>query len=171
MFNLIYEDLKTKSAWYYGKSDAGRILRMLITDGTSAMILYRLAQFLKNIQLPTFGLIVAKINQLFNHLVIGRNAHFGPGFVLVHTFGIVINSEVRAGRNVIIEHCVTIGAEKGKSPVLGDNIFIGAGAKIIGGIRVGSNVKIGANAVVVKDVPDNVTVAGVPAEIVKYHEK
>lgn len=171
MFRLILEDLKIKSAWYYGKSDSGKIIRMLITDGTSAMLIYRLAQFLRKIRLPTLGLLAAKMNQLFNHLVIGRNASFGPGFVLVHTFGIVINSEVIAGKNVIIEHCVTIGAEKGKSPVLGDNIFIGAGAKIIGGIKVGNNVKIGANAVVVKDVPDNVTVAGVPAEIVKYHEK
>jgi len=171
MFKLAYEDLKAKSNWYYGKSNAQKILRMLVTDGTSAMLLYRLAQFLRRLQLPTLGLIIGKLNQLCNHLVIGRNASFGPGLVLVHTFGIVINSDVKAGKNVIIEHCVTIGAEKGRSPVLGDNIFIGAGAKIIGGVKVGSNVKIGANAVVVKDVPDNVTVAGVPAEIVKYHEE
>jgi serine O-acetyltransferase len=54
-------------------------------------------------------------------------------------------------------------------PVLGNNIFIGAGAKVLGGIRVGNNVKIGANAVVVKDVSDNVTVAGIPARIISQH--
>lgn len=71
----------------------------------------------------------------------------------------------------MLEHGVTIGAEKEQSPILGNNIFIGAGAKIIGGVRIGDNVKIGANAVVVKDVPDNATVVGVPARIIKIGEK
>jgi serine O-acetyltransferase len=99
--------------------------------------------------------------------VIGRGADFGPGFVILHSFGVVINSQVRGGRNVVIEHGVTIGAEKDTSPVLGDDVFIGAGAKIIGGVRIGSRVKIGANAVVTKDVPDDATVVGVPARVVK----
>ena len=169
MFKLIYQDLKAKSIWYYGSADTKKILRMFVTDGTSATILYRIQQFFVKAHLVFFGLIVAKINKFFNHLVIGRYADFGPGLVLVHTFGIVINSNVKGGRNVIMEHGVTIGAEKRESPLLGDNIFIGAGAKIIGRVRIGSNVKIGANAVVIKDVPDNVTVAGIPAEIIKHN--
>ena len=167
MFKLLREDLKMKSIWYYGTSDSKKMFRMFVTDGTSAVVLYRLQQFFMKFHLTALGLIFSKVNEIFNHLVIGRNASFGPGLVLVHTFGIVINSDVKAGENVIIEHGVTLGAEKKLSPTLGNNIFIGAGAKVLGGIKVGNNVKIGANAVVVKDVPDNVTVVGVPAQIVK----
>jgi serine O-acetyltransferase len=167
MLNLIYEDMKAKSIWYYGGADTGKILRMFITDGTSAVVLYRMQQFFMRARLVFIALVIAKINKFFNHLVIGRSADFGPGLVLVHTFGTVINSDVKAGSNIIIEHGVTLGAEKKASPVLGDNVFIGAGAKIIGGIRIGNNVKIGANAVVTKDVPDDVTAVGIPAEILK----
>jgi serine O-acetyltransferase len=83
--------------------------------------------------------------------------------------GVVINTKVRAGRNLVIHHCVTLGAERNKTPILGDNVYIGAGAKVIGGVRVGSNVKIGANAVVTKDVPDGATVIGIPARAVRMH--
>ena len=60
----------------------------------------------------------------------------------------------------------TIGAEKDESPVLGDNVFVGAGAKIVGAVRIGSNVKIGANAVVVDDIPDGATAVGIPAKVI-----
>ena len=73
--------------------------------------------------------------------------------------------------NLTIENGVTIGAEKGESPTLGDNVFIGAGAKIIGDVKIGSDVKIGANAVVLKDLPDGATAVGVPARIVKIYEE
>jgi serine O-acetyltransferase len=106
---------------------------------------------------------------MVGHVVIGRNAEIGPGLVIVHSIGIVINSNVKAGKNLVIEHGVTIGAEKNRSPILGDNVFIGAGAKIIGGIKIGSDVKIGANAVVTKDLPDGATAVGVPARIVKIY--
>lgn len=72
--------------------------------------------------------------------------------------GIVIAGGATIGRNVTIFHQVTIGRSRGKAPVIGDNVFIGPGAKIFGGIRVGNNVKIGANCVVFQDVPDNSTV-------------
>ncbi|NQT22678.1 MAG: serine acetyltransferase [Candidatus Omnitrophica bacterium] len=170
MFKIIYEDLKRKSVLYYGDCAKKKILRMLITDGSLATITYRMCHLLRKLHLGFLALLLAKINEFFNHLVIGRNASFGPGFVLMHTFGIVINSDVVGGKNITLEHGVTIGSEKGKSPVLADNIFIGAGAKIIGAVKIGNNVNIGANAVVVKDVPNNVTVAGVPAEIVKCYE-
>ena len=67
--------------------------------------------------------------------------------------GVVINGDVRGGSDVRIEHQVTIGAERRRAPVLGDGVFIGAGAKIIGSVHVGDDVRIGANAVVVRDVP------------------
>jgi serine O-acetyltransferase len=78
----------------------------------------------------------------------------------------VINSSVKGGSNIKLEHAVTIGAEKNESPALGDNVFVGAGAKIVGGIRIGNNVKIGANAVVISDIPDGTTAVGIPAKII-----
>ena len=81
----------------------------------------------------------------------------------MHPQGIVINSKVKGGRNIILESGVVIGDEKGRSPRLGDNIFVGAGAKIIGDLEVGDNVKVGANAVLTKAAPAGATMLGVPA--------
>lgn len=77
--------------------------------------------------------------------------------------GIVINKDALIGENCTIFQQVTIGAVQGKvgAPIIGDNVYIGAGAKILGNIKVGNNVKIGANTVVTKDVPDGVTVVGI----------
>lgn len=102
--------------------------------------------------------------------MLGAGCKFGHGLVLMHPVGIIINSKVIGGENIIIQSGVVIGDEKGVAPKLGSNIFIGAGAKIIGNVTVGNNVKIGANAVVVKDIPDDVTVVGIPAKIVTKRE-
>ena len=111
-------------------------------------------------------MIFNKLNVMLGGCVIGRGADFGPRFVLIHSIGVVINTEVRGGSDVYVEHQVTIGAEKGEAPVLGNNVFVGAGAKLLGGVRIGSNVKIGANAVVLDDIPDNSTAVGIPARVV-----
>ena len=90
---------------------------------------------------------------------------FGPGLSIAHYGTIVINGNARIGKNCRIQECTTIGATNGskKAPVLGDNIFIGSGARIIGDIRIENNVAIGANAVVVNDIVEQgITVAGVP---------
>jgi serine O-acetyltransferase len=114
--------------------------------------------------------LVLDLNKLLNGCVIGRGAEFAPGFVLVHTVGVVIHGSVRGGRNVIIESGVVVGAARNgfpiEVPVIGDDVYIGAGAKLLGGIRIGSRVTIGANAVVVKDVPDDATAVGVPAKVI-----
>ena len=166
----IKNDMKHKASCYTGKTDARGILRVLLSDGTSAVVFYRAARFFSRIGLGPVGWIFNEINKACNGCVIGRGAVFGGGFVLMHPVGVVINSGVKGGKNIVIESGVVIGAARNGLPVevpeLGDNIFIGSGAKVIGGIKIGSNVKIGANAVVVKDVPDNVTVAGIPASIV-----
>jgi serine O-acetyltransferase len=112
-------------------------------------------------------MVFNKVNSGLLDCIVGRGAEFGPGFVLIHATGVVINGEVRGGRNVFVEHQVTVGAEGRQSPVLGDDVFIGAGAKVIGSIRVGDGAKIGANAVVVKDVEAHTTVVGVPARCVR----
>ena len=98
--------------------------------------------------------------------IIGRGAEFGPGLVLIHSTGVVINGSVRGGSGIHIEHQVTIGADQRISPTIGDEVFIGAGAKIIGNVKVGNGARVGANAVVVEDVPQGRTAVGVPARLV-----
>jgi serine O-acetyltransferase len=132
---------------------------------------YRCMQWSQKHRLAPLAMLFNKINVWFGGCVIGRGADFGPGFVLIHSNGVVINTSVRGGKNVFIEHQVTIGAEKGEAPVLGDNVFVGAGAKIVGAVRIGNDVKIGANAVVTKDLPDGATAVGVPARVVKIYEE
>lgn len=89
----------------------------------------------------------------------------GPGLYLPHPYGIIINRFAVIGRNATIFHQVTIGVNPHHggnyhAPIIGDNVFIGAGAKIVGPIKIGNNVRIGAGAVVTKNVPDNATVVG-----------
>lgn len=93
---------------------------------------------------------------------------FGPGLSIAHIGTVVINSKATIGSNCRIHVDVNIGVRKGKAPKLGDNVYIGPGAKIFGGIEIASNVKIGANSVVNKSVfTSNVTLAGIPAKVKK----
>lgn len=162
---LLSSDLKAKAAWVYGSAEWRDIVKTVFTDGTSSMILYRLMQACQNNRLGILAMIFNKLN-VMGSCIIGRGAEFGPGFVLIHSQGVVINGSVRGGRDIKIEHQVTIGAERGQSPILGDDIFLGAGSKIVGAIRIGSHVRVGANAVVIKDVPENMTAVGVPARYI-----
>ena len=91
----------------------------------------------------------------------------GSNFYMVHTNGIVIGSGVKIGDNCKIYQQVTIGKEKGRFPVIGNNVTIYAGAKVVGNGKIGDNAVIGANAVVIKDVPDNCLAVGIPAKIIK----
>jgi serine O-acetyltransferase len=165
LLSLIRSDLHAKAQWLYDRVSTRTILKTLCTDGTFAMLCYRLMQASQRCRLAPLAMIFNKLNPC----IIGRGADFGPGFVLIHSNGVVINTGVRGGQNIFIEHQVTIGAEKQRAPVLGDNIFIGAGAKILGGVRIGSHVKIGANAVVTKDLPEGATAVGIPARVIKIN--
>ena len=93
-------------------------------------------------------------------------AKIGDGLHMMHFLGIVIGSGVVIGNNCTIYQQVTIGKEKGKFPKIGDNVIIYSGAKILGGVTIGDNSIIGANAVVITDVPENSIAVGVPARII-----
>ncbi len=169
MLSLFLNDLKEKSQWCYGDKTFKSLVKTCLTDGTCAMLLYRLMQASRRRKLEPLAMIFNKLNGILCQCIIGRGADFGPGFVLIHSMGIVINGNVKGGSRIFLEHQVTIGAEKMQTPTLGDDIFIGAGAKIVGPVRIGSHAKVGANAVVVKDVPDYATVGGIPAKIIKIN--
>jgi serine O-acetyltransferase len=166
LLSTIRHDLRRKAEWCYTRSDRRAMLKVLFTDGTAAMILYRLMQWSGHHRLRPLEMLFNKLNAVLCNCIIGRGAEFGPGLVLIHSTGVVINGQVRAGRGVYIEHQVTIGAERRLCPTLGDEVFIGAGAKIIGGVTVGDNTRIGANAVVLGDVPSNHSAVGIPARMI-----
>jgi len=170
MLRLIWSDLRRKAQWCYESDRATAILKVLVTDGTAAMILYRLMQWSRRWWLFPLTMLFNKLNAVLCNCIIGRGAEFGPGFVLVHSTGVVINGSVRGGANVTIEHQVTIGAERRQSPLLGNDVFIGAGAKVIGPVVIGDGARIGANAVVVDDVPAHSTAVGIPARVVRRRQ-
>ena len=163
-------DIRCKAQWCYQSADFKSCVRTVLTDGTAAMIVYRLMQWSRRWRLAPLEMAFNKINAVFSHCIIGRGAEFGPGFVLIHANGVVINGGVRGGSRVYVEHQVTIGAEDRQSPIIEDDVFIGAGAKVIGAVRIATGAKVGANAVVVKDVPAQCTVVGVPARVVRGPE-
>lgn len=96
------------------------------------------------------------------------HAHLEPDLVLPHPTGVVIHRDVVIGSGCTIMQQVTIGQlSDGAAPIIGNNVYIGTGAKILGGILIGNNARIGANAVVLETVPDNSTAVGVPAKIIR----
>jgi serine O-acetyltransferase len=167
---MILNDLKYKAECFYGNGSAKFVLRVIFSDGAAAMILYRIACWFRKAHLGAVGAVISEINKYLHGCILGRGMEFGGGFVLNHPIGVVINGAVKGGERVVIESGVVIGtARQGfpvKVPSLGNDIYIGAGAKILGEIRIGNNVKIAANAVVTKDVNDNETVAGIPARVI-----
>lgn len=99
-----------------------------------------------------------------------EGCEIGGGWVLMHGFGVVLNGGAKIGKNCTMYHGVTVGViNKKAKPQIGDDVFIGAGAIILGDVKVGNHVKIGAGAIVVEDVPDNCTVVGPKA--VTIHKK
>lgn len=91
---------------------------------------------------------------------------FGPGLSIAHHGCVTVNGNAVVGRNCRLDAQTTIGDVRGGAPILGDNVYVGSGARILGGVRVGDEAAIGANAVVTRDVPARVTVGGIPAEII-----
>jgi len=165
----ILDDIRVKAVWLYEDSSIKKAIRACFSDGTLSMVLYRsMAWANRYALLKPLAMVLSKLNGLLCGAVIGTGAEFGERFVILHSCGIVVNARVKGGNDIMLESGVVIGEEKRNCPVLGDNIFVGSGAKIIGGVTIGNNVTIGANAVVVKDVPSNVTAGGVPAKIIRH---
>jgi serine O-acetyltransferase len=135
-------------------------------------ILLRKAEYYENCRKDILGqliLVMLKVRllRLSTNLGLTIPRHvFGPGLSIAHWGSIVVHPNVRIGKNCRIHSGVNIGVFNGRCPSIGDNVYIGPGAKLYGGITVGDNVTIGANAVVNKDVPGNVTVGGMPARII-----
>ena len=129
---------------------------------------WKLSNVLYKFKIPFLPKFIKMILRIFLCAVIppetkiGKNVHFG-----YNGLGIVIHPRCRIGNDVWISQQVTLGGRGDEGvPVIGNNVFIGAGAKILGGVKIGNNAKIGANAVVLRDVPNGVTAVGTSAKIV-----
>jgi acetyltransferase len=106
-----------------------------------------------------------------NSMIIAVNSHVSTDIYFPHMQNIVIGEGVRIGKLCTIFQDVTLGQNKGGYPVIGDNVIIYSGAKIIGNISIGNNAIIGANAVVVKDVSDNMIMGGIPAKVIGFRKE
>lgn len=172
----MFENLKEDYPRYGGKR--GHVVLFLpkaIRDaGFRAVMLYRIGNWFRKRRL---NMMAGLCERLMRHLClcwIGTSAEIGGGFRIGHTIGLVIGGGAIIGKNCDVRQNTTFGGNYGKvdstgrsQPRLGDNVSVGAGAVILGPVKVGSNSIIGANAVVTKDVPENVIVGGVPAKIIK----
>lgn len=139
--------------------------------GFHAILMHRLANRLHRLGLPLVPRILSQINRFFTGIEIHPGATIGRRFFIDHGMGVVIGETTEIGDDCLLYQGVTLGGtghERGKRhPTLGSNVVVGTGAKVLGNIRIGDNVKIGAGSVVVHAVPDNSTVVGVPGRVVK----
>lgn len=149
----------------------GFIEVLLTYSGFHAVCIYRFAHILYILKIPVFPRLISMIGRFFTGVEIHPGARIEKGFFIDHGMGVVIGETTEIGQNVTLYQGVTLGGtgkETGKRhPSLGDNVVVGAGAKILGSISVGNNSNVGAGSVVVKSIPDNCTVVGVPGMIVR----
>lgn len=138
--------------------------------GFHAIIHHRLAHFFYRRRLFFVARMISHINRFLTGIEIHPGARIGKGLFIDHGSGVVIGETTEIGDNVTLYQGVTLGGtgkEKGKRhPTIGDNVTISVGAKVLGNIKIGNNVKIGGGSVVLRDVPDDCTVVGVPGRIV-----
>lgn len=155
---------------------ATSFLEVLLTySGLHAIIFYRMAHKLLKLKLPFFPRAISQFAKWLTGIEIHPCAAIGQGLFIDHGMGVVIGETSIIGNNVTLFQGATLGGtgkERGKRhPTLGNNVVVGAGAKILGNVKIGDNVQIGANAVVIKDVPPDSTVVGVPGRIIKREGK
>lgn len=155
---------------------ARNIFEVLLTySGLHAIIAHRLAHVLDALHVPLLPRLLMTVVRGFTGVEIHPSATIGRGLFIDHGMGVVIGETAVIGHNVTLFQGVTLGGtgkERGKRhPTIGDNVVIGAGAKVLGNITVGNDSMVGANAVVIRDVPAHSTVVGVPGRITRTKDR
>lgn len=169
MFRTIREQVET----IFREDPAAKsvIEIVLCYPGFHAILLHRLAHWLYCRRLPLVPRVISQFSRFLTGIEIHPGATIGRRFFIDHGTGVVIGETTEIGDDVLIYQGVTLGGtgkEKGKRhPTIGNAVVIGTGAKVLGNITIGTNVKIGAGSVVVKPVPDHSTVVGVPGRVVR----
>lgn len=140
----------------------------LLYPSIHALIAYRISHFFYKHKLFFLARLISQTARFFTGIEIHPGATIGRGLFIDHGMGVVIGETSEVGDDVTLYHGVTLGGtgkDKGKRhPTVGNNVVIGAGAKVLGPIVIGNDAKVGANAVVVKNVPDGATAVGIPAK-------
>jgi serine O-acetyltransferase len=143
---------------------------ILCYPGLQSLVLHRFSHWLYNLGLPFIPRFISHLGRFVTGIEIHPGATIGEGVFIDHGTGVVIGETAIIGNYCLIYQGVTLGGtgkEKGKRhPTLGENVVVGAGAKVLGNILIGNNVRIGAGSVVLKDVPSDCTVVGIPGRIV-----
>jgi serine O-acetyltransferase len=149
------------------------VVRRLTNPHFASVVLFRLSHALYRKGWRLLSRLTSAMNFVLFGVEIAARCEVGPGLYLAHTAGIVIGA-ARVGRNALIYNGVTIGAKEmdvaytlASRPTIGDDVMIGAGAKVLGGIEIGDGVKIGANSVVTKSVSARSVVVGIPARLIR----
>lgn len=154
---------------------------LICSSGLHAILIYRFSHFLWEHKLCLIARIISQVGRFLTGVEIHPAAKIGYGFMIDHGMGVVIGETTEIGNNVTLYHDVTLGGRKmydengrklaKRHPTVKDGVIIGSGAQILGPITLGENVKIGSNAIVIHDIPDNCTVVNKHAYIVKKDEK
>tara|TARA_B100001063_G_C16643512_1_gene492106 strand:+ start:261 stop:836 length:576 start_codon:yes stop_codon:yes gene_type:complete len=155
---------------------------ILTYPGVKAVFFHRIANFFHLAGFQLIARIISQTTRFFTGIEIHPGAKIGQNLFIDHGMGVVIGETSEIGNNVTIYHAVTLGGSspsidserqrhEKRHPTVGDDVVIGSGAQIIGPVKVGNKSRIAANAVVVKDVPENTTMVGVPAKAVKSGNK
>ncbi|MDD3802131.1 serine O-acetyltransferase [Desulfuromonas thiophila] len=168
VFRLLKEDIQV----VFERDPAARsVLEVLVCyPGFHALQLHRLAHGLWQRRFYFIARCVSQFSRFVTGIEIHPGARIGRGFFIDHGMGVVIGETAEIGDNCTLYHGVTLGgtswAKEKRHPTLGNNIVVGSGAKILGPFTVGDGSKIGSNSVVVKEVPENATVVGIPGRVV-----
>lgn len=150
---------------------ADNMLEVLLAySGLHALLIHRFSHWLYSKGLRTIPRLLSQLARFFTGIEIHPGAEIGCGFFIDHGMGVVIGETTEIGDNVTLYQGVTLGGtgkERGKRhPTIGDDVVVGAGAKVLGSITIGDDAKIGAGSVVLKDVEENSTVVGIPGRVV-----
>ena len=162
---------------------AKSLLSVILTyPGVKAVFFHQISNFFYKAGFDLIARIISQTVRFFTGIEIHPGAKIGKNLFIDHGMGVVIGETSEIGNNVTIYHAVTLGGSspsvdserqrhEKRHPTIGDDVVIGSGAQIIGPIKVGNKSRIASNAVVVKDVPDNATMVGIPAKAVKLENK
>lgn len=164
----VKEDIKVI---YENDPAAKNLLEVILCyPGLHALVAYRFAHRLYKWNIPLVPRVTSYLTRIITGIEIHPGAEIGRRFFIDHGEGVVIGETTIIGDDVLIYQQVTLGGtgkESGKRhPTLGNNVIVGAGAKVLGNITIGDNVRIGAGSVVVEDVPEHSTVVGIPGRVV-----
>ncbi len=173
IFKELYEDAKNIQ-----RKDpaANNILYVIfLYQGFHVIVFHRIAHFFYKIKLLFIARLISQLARHITGIEIHPGAQIGRKLFIDHGMGIVIGETTRIGNNCTIYHGVTLGGtgkdKKKRHPDIGNNVMIGCGAKVLGPIKIGDNVKIGANSVVLKNIESDSTVVGIPGVVVRKMKK